>query len=81
MKDPALLDASVRGSAHYPGGHPEGYPDGPRNLFGAFYRYIAAGKVPGRDAADFPTFEDGDAEVRIVEAVLRSAKEQGWVRL
>ena len=81
MKDPALLDASARGYAHYPGGHPEGYPDGPRNLFGALYRYIAAGKKPGRDAADFPTFEDGDAEVRIVEAVLRSHEDKQWVKV
>ena len=81
MKDPALLDASARGYAHYPGGHPEGYPDGPRNLFGALYRYIGAGKKPGRDPADFPTFEDGDAEVRIVEAVLRSHEGQQWVKV
>lgn len=81
MKDPALLDASARGYAHYPGGHPEGYPDGPRNLFGALYRYIAAGKKPGRDPADFPTFEDGDAEVRIVEAVLRSHEGKQWVKV
>jgi predicted dehydrogenase len=81
MKDPSLLDANARGYAHYPGGHPEGYPDGPRNLFGNLYRYIAAGKTPGRDPADFPTFEDGHAEVRIVEAVLRSDKQQAWVKL
>lgn len=79
MKDPALLDPSVRGWAHYPGGHPEGYPEGPRNLFGALYRYIAAGKRPGHDPADFPTFEDGDHEVRIVDAVLASHEREGWV--
>ena len=79
IKDPSLMDANARGYAHYPGGHPEGYPDGPRNLFGNLYRYIAAGKKPGRDAADFPTFEDGDAEVRIVEAVLQSHATQSWV--
>jgi predicted dehydrogenase len=59
IKDPSLLDPAARPFAHYPGGHPEGYPEGPRNLFGRLYAYIAAGKVPGRDAADFPTFEDG----------------------
>jgi predicted dehydrogenase len=79
MKDPSLLDPGARGYAHYPGGHPEGYPEGPRNLFGNLYRYIAAGKVPGRDPADFPTFEDGDVEVRIVEAVLESHARQTWV--
>jgi predicted dehydrogenase len=81
MKDPALLDANARGYAHYPGGHPEGYPEGPRNLFRNLYRYIAAGRKPGRDAADFPTFEDGHAEVVIVEAVLRSHERQGWVEV
>ena len=79
MKDPSLLDPGARGYAHYPGGHPEGYPEGPRNLFGSLYRYIAAGRTPGRDAADFPTFEDGHAEVVIVEAVLRSHERQAWV--
>ncbi|HKG90906.1 MAG TPA: Gfo/Idh/MocA family oxidoreductase [Gemmatimonadaceae bacterium] len=79
IKDPALLDANARGYAHYPGGHPEGYPDGPRNLFRNFYRYIGEGRRPGKDAADFPTFEDGHWEVLIVEAVLRSHAQRAWV--
>ena len=79
IKDPALLDENARGFAHYPGGHPEGYPDGPRNLFANLYRYIRDGRTPGRDPADFPTFEDGHAEVVIVEAVLRSHERQAWV--
>jgi predicted dehydrogenase len=79
IKDPALLDENARRFAHYPGGHPEGYPDGPRNLFGNLYRYIREGRTPGRDPADFPTFEDGHAEVVIVEAVLRSHERQAWV--
>ena len=79
MKDPSLLDPSARAFAHYPGGHPEGYPDGPRNLFGRLYAYIAAGKKPGTDKPDFPTFEDGHAEARIVDAVLQSHAHQTWV--
>ena len=79
MKDPSLLDESARGWAHYPGGHPEGYPEGPRNLFEHFYRFIAAGLTPGRDAAEFPTFEDGHVEARIVDAVLQSHAHQTWV--
>jgi len=79
IKDPSLLDANARGYAHYPGGHPEGYPDGPRNLFRNFYRYIGAGRKPGTDAPDFPTFEDGHAEVVIVDAVLESHARQAWV--
>jgi predicted dehydrogenase len=79
IKDPSLLDATARDFAHYPGGHPEGYPDGPRNLFRNLYRYIRGGKKPGKDAADFPTFEDGHAEVVIVERVLESHARQSWV--
>ncbi|HEY0972546.1 MAG TPA: Gfo/Idh/MocA family oxidoreductase [Gemmatimonadales bacterium] len=79
IKDPALLDPSAREYAHYPGGHPEGYPDGPRNLFRNFYRYIRDGRTPGRDPADFPTFEDGHAAVLVVEAVLRSHERSEWV--
>ena len=79
IKDPSLLDAEARTYAHYPGGHPEGYPDGPRNLFRNFYRYIRDGKAPGRDPADFPTFQDGHWEVVIVEAVLRSHAAKAWV--
>ena len=43
MKDPSLLDASVRNYAHYPGGHPEGYSEGPMNLFTNVYRRTATG--------------------------------------
>lgn len=79
IKDPSLLAPEARGFAHYPGGHPEGYPEGPRNLFGRFYAYIAAGKTPGQDAADFPTFEDGHVEARVVDAVLQSHAQGTWV--
>jgi predicted dehydrogenase len=81
IKDPSLMDANARGYAHYPGGHPEGYPDGPRNLFRNFYRYIQAGKSPASDPADFPTFADGHWETLVVEAVLRSHREQAWVEV
>ena len=79
IKDPSLLDAEARTYAHYPGGHPEGYPDGPKNLFRNFYRYIRMGKKPGQDPPDFPTFVEGDLEVRIVEAILKSHKKRAWV--
>jgi predicted dehydrogenase len=79
IKDPSLLDANARGYAHYPGGHPEGYPDGPRNVFRDFYRFIAEGRTPGKDAASFATFEDGHHEVLLVEAVLRSHERQEWI--
>lgn len=79
IKDPALLDESVRKYAHYPGGHPEGYPEGPKNLFMNVYDFIRKGKDPLKDIPDFPTFADGHWEIKIVEAILKSNKTKRWV--
>jgi predicted dehydrogenase len=78
-KDPSLLKDSARRYAHYPGGHPEGYPDGPKNLFMTVYDFIRSGKDPRKQKPDFPTFEDGHWENRIVEAVLKSNNTKKWV--
>ena len=75
-KDPALLHESAREYAHYPGGHPEAYPDGPKNLFRNVYRAVAQGQMPSDP--DWSTFEDGHKEVAICEAVLNSHKNQQW---
>lgn len=79
IKDPALLDEAARKYAHYPGGHPEGYPDGPKNLFMNVYNFIRDGKDPRKDQPDFPTFADGHWENKIIEAVLKSNKAKKWV--
>jgi predicted dehydrogenase len=77
-KDPALIHEAAREYAHYPGGHPEAYPDGPKNLFRNVYRAIAGGgRMPAEP--DWSTFVDGHKEVAICEAVLASHKAQGWV--
>ncbi|HTR99973.1 MAG TPA: Gfo/Idh/MocA family oxidoreductase [Bacteroidota bacterium] len=81
IKDPALLDRDARPYAHYPGGHPEGYPDGPLNLFMNVYEFIRAGRDPRREQCDFPTFADGHRENRIVEAVLASDASRRWVNV
>ena len=79
-KDPALLHEAAREYAHYPGGHPEAYPDGPKNLFRNVYRAIAAGgSMPS--SPDWSTFEDGHKEVAVCDAVLASNKAQGWVEV
>ncbi len=79
IKDPSLLHPEARSYAHYPGGHPEGYPDGPKNMFMRFYEFIRAGKDPLKDEPEFPTFRDGWIENRMVDAVLKSNKDQKWV--
>ncbi|MBI4428873.1 MAG: Gfo/Idh/MocA family oxidoreductase, partial [Ignavibacteriales bacterium] len=81
IKDPSLLYDQVRKYAHYPGGHPEGYPDGPKNLFMNVYEFIRSGQDPRSVRPDFPTFEDGHWENLIVEAVVKSNKSGKWTRV
>lgn len=81
IKDPSLLHETARAFAHYPGGHPEGYPDGPKNLFVLFYDFIRQGKNPLTDSTEFPTFADGHAENKIVEAVMKSNQNQRWIEI
>ena len=77
VRDPALLQPSVRPFANYPGGHNEGFPDTFKQLFRAVYDYIDAGdmKAPRR----FPTFTDGHREIVLCEAILKSQRERAWV--
>jgi predicted dehydrogenase len=81
IKDPSLLSQEAKKYAAYPGGHPEGYPDGPKNLFASFYSYIREGKNPNKDKPDFPTFKDGHIENKIVDAILKSNKLKRWVSI
>jgi predicted dehydrogenase len=75
LKDPSLLYPVAREYAHYPGGHNEGYPDGPKNLFRNVYGFIAGNRAGG----DFSTFQDGHNEIAICDAALRSSRERRWV--
>ena len=75
MKDPSLLYEEAQDYAHYPGGHNEAYPDGPKNLFRNVYGFIA-GDRPG---GDFATFVDGHNAMAICEAVVQSGKAKQWV--
>jgi predicted dehydrogenase len=77
IKDPSLLKEAVRAYAHYPGGHPEGYPDGPKNLFRNAYLKIMGD--PG--ALPFPTFADGHRAVAIVDAILASSRARQWTKV
>jgi predicted dehydrogenase len=78
IKDGSLMNADVRSFAHYPGGHPEGYSEGPYNLFMQVYAHIAAG---GKGAPGFSTFEDGHNEIAICEAILQSHKSRSWTKV
>jgi predicted dehydrogenase len=79
IRDPALMSASARAIASYPGGHNEGFPETFKQLFRSFYGYVAAGDFTA--PPPFPTFADGHREVLLCEAVLRSAREGRWVEV
>jgi predicted dehydrogenase len=76
-RDPALLSPPARALASYPGGHAEGFPDSFKQLFRAVYDATAA-DTPSGAAPAYPTFADGDREVRLCEAIARSAREGRW---
>ena len=81
IKDPSLLNDKGKKYASYPGGHPEGYPDGAKNLFTSVYDFIRKGKNPQKDKTDFPTFKDGHIENKIVDAILKSNKQKKWIHI
>ncbi|OYP37006.1 Gfo/Idh/MocA family protein [Rhodopirellula sp. MGV] len=79
IRDPALLSPSALQTTSYPGGHNEGFPDTFKQLFRSFYGYISAGDYQA--ARPFPTFEEGHYEILICEAILKSHREQAWVKV
>ncbi len=79
MRDPSILSSAARANTTYPGGHPEGYPDGLKNFMASFYGFVLSGKDFRSEKPDFPTFADGHAEIALVEAVLESSDKKTWV--
>ena len=79
IKDPTLMDPSVRHFAAYPGGHAEGYPDTFVQLFKEVYAYITVGDWNA--PRSFPTFETGHEEMMLCDAIAESAQEKHWSRV
>jgi len=74
-RDRATLGADAARYVTVPGGHPQGYED----CFDAFVAETYA-TIAGASAPDgLPTFADGLRAARITDAVLESARTQGWV--
>jgi predicted dehydrogenase len=81
LKDPQLLDESVRHYARLPGGHNEGWSDAFRNLMREIFSFIAEKRDFQKGGeASFPTFRDGLRAARIVDAIVESHAAGGqWV--
>lgn len=77
LKDPSLLTPEASSLAAYPGGHNEGFPDTFKQLSRRVYDYIRRGNYSA--IPDFPTFVDGHVMMKILEALVRSTREDGWV--
>jgi predicted dehydrogenase len=76
-RDIAGMSPDAERLSFLPAGHPQGYADC-FDLFVAEAHSVARGEAP---PDGMPLFADGMRSAQIVEAVLRSASEQGWVDL
>jgi predicted dehydrogenase len=77
LKNPALLDPRAAAYADLPGGHAEGYGDTFTQLFRRFYRSITEDDAP----RDYPHFDDGLRQMRVLDAALASHQRRGWVEV
>ena len=75
MKDPSLMDPKAAPYADLPGGHSEGYDDTHKQVYRRFYRKVADPSVP----VEYPTFEDGLWGMQLLEKILESVANRGWV--
>jgi predicted dehydrogenase len=75
LKDPTLLQVAAASYVDLPGGHSEGYDDTFKQVFRRFYRSI---EDPGA-AAEYPQFEDGLRQMRVLDAVRTSHQRRTWV--
>lgn len=80
MKDPSLVYGYARDIISFPGGHNEGFPDTTKQMFGKLYKYISDKGYQKGETADFPTFEAGYREMLLCENILKSSKQDSWVK-
>jgi predicted dehydrogenase len=74
IKDPSLLLEKARPYADLPGGHSEGYDDTFKQTLRRFYRTVSDRAA----AIEYPTFEDGLRQLKVLDTVLESARTNAW---
>jgi predicted dehydrogenase len=79
IKDPMLMETSIRSYAGYPGGHAEGYPDTFVQFFKEVYGYISVGEFDAQ--RNFPTFDTGHEGVHLCEGIAQSIEQGGWAQI
>jgi predicted dehydrogenase len=75
LKDSVLFEEGARSFADLPGGHSEGYDDTFKQTFRRFYMTIADRSA----AVEYPTFEDGIRQLKLVDTVVASSRRHGWL--
>lgn len=83
IESPILQQPASAVYTSLPSGHPMGYHDAVLNLFKDFYAAVRSqGQREGVDPVlPRPTFRTGWAEMRILEAIVRSNSTRTWVRV
>lgn len=66
------MNADVAASAHFPGGHIEGWPDAFKNMMQQFYQAVQAGKMPATAERRFASFSDGADVMYIIDAIIKA---------
>ena len=75
VKDPVLVKGDAAAFADLPGGHSEGYDDTFKQTLRRFYRRV----TDETSAIEYPTFQDGLRQMKILDAVKKSAQTSVWV--
>ncbi|UUZ85315.1 hypothetical protein LJK88_18175 [Paenibacillus sp. P26] len=79
LKDSELVSSEAQKLIGLPGGHGEAWADGVKNTIHNFYDFMLSGKSMEEHAGEFATFADGYRGMRLVEAILESARQSRWV--
>ena len=66
-------------SAHFPGGHNEGWPDAFKNMMLSFYQAVRAGEMPPASSRRFASLYEGADVMYIIAAIVKSHQQQRWI--
>ena len=75
-KDPSLMCENAAAAIGFPGGHVEGFPDAIKQGFRQFYDSLSK-----EGDFQYATFQDGLEEIRLCDAILKSAQTKQWVEV
>ena len=78
IRNPNIISSEVKPYTQLAMGHPEGWNDAFKGNIYSFYKYICSGKT---DEPIFSTLEQAAYIVKLTEAIIRSNKEQKWIRV